>query len=57
MWLTVVGAESIVVLLLVGVWLWERRSRRSRRFVKLPLHVLSVVLLAWLTYLSVIGHS
>jgi hypothetical protein len=55
MWYVVAGVESVVVLLLIAVTIWERRHRRSRLAVKLPLFVVFLALLAWRTYLSVIG--
>jgi hypothetical protein len=55
--IAVSGAELAALLLLASVVIWERRSRRSRFVIKLPLFILCLVLLAWQIYLLVIGNG
>jgi hypothetical protein len=52
-----VRGEVVALLVLGAVTIWERRSRRSRLVIKLPLFVVCLLLLVWQTYLLVIGNG
>jgi bacteriorhodopsin len=51
------SAAVAALLLLGGVTIWERRSRRTRLIIRLPLFVLCCALIVWQVYLLAFGRG